>query len=373
MSNRIPALFSAGGLALLLLVSGCATTKAALDADAVKAAKHPACSTAIQQPGIIVAVSPVRQLLQVGGTIPTLLGAGISAVQDNRYRERILQALDGYDCSKVFDARLRERVAAHVDGKLERVEPFNTAAGYANERAAQEARLEGLSRSGIDLVFDFDLSYGIYGAEGLLATRLDGKVTEVASGKVLWRNTVTSYSLDLYADLRWRDPMKRMTPNLTSPRLTKAENAIEQWTADGGAHLKQSFEQSVEHTVTAALTDMGLEKSAEGLYVLGVQAFLNGDYKIAESHLDRANVLVPGRPEVLNALALTKARDGRPDEAVKLATPLAAAQPEYLPVQYNLAWWLAVDQKNPEAARPYYDRAIALGASPGRRLEKAMR
>ena len=358
---------------VLLYLAGCATTTSSLDADIAGNAQRPGCSTAIQQPNIIVAVSPVRQTLQVGGTIPTLLGAGISAVQDSHYRERILQALDGYDCSKVFDTHLREALGKHVGGKLERVEPFNTAAGFANERAAQEARLEGLGKSGFDLVFDFDLSYGIYGAEGLLAIRLDGKVTEVASGKVLWRNTVTTYSLDLYADLRWRDPMKRMTPNLMSPRLSKAEDAIEQWTADGGAHLKQCFEQSVTSTVAAALTDMGLEDSPEGHYVLGVQAFLNGDHETAAAHLARANALAPERPEVLNALALTKARDGRLDEAVQIATPLAAAQQDYLPVHYNLAWWLAVEQKNPEAARPYYDRAIALGASPGRRLEKAMR
>ena len=358
---------------VLLYLAGCATTTSSLNADTAGKARRPACSIAIQQPDIIVAVSPVRQTFQIGGTIPTLLGAGISAVQDSHYRERILQTLGGYDCSKVFDTRLREALGPHVGGKMERGEPFNTAAGFANERAAQDARLEGLGRSGIDLVFDFDLSYGIYGPEGLLATRLDGKVMEVASGKVLWRNTVTTYSLELYADLRWRDPMKRMTPNLMSPRLSKAEDAINQWTADGGDYLKQCFEQSVNSTVAAALTDMGLEDSPEGHYVLGVQAFLDGDYETAEAHLARANALAPNAPETLNALALTKARDGRLDEAVQIATPVAAAQQDYLPVQYNLAWWLAVDQKNPDAARPYYDRAIALGATPGRRLEKAMR
>ncbi len=29
--------------------------------------------------------------------------------------------------------------------------------------------------------------------------------------------------------------------------------------------------------------------------------------------------------------------------------------------------------KSPEKAHPYFDKAVALGASPGRRLEKAMR
>jgi len=42
-------------------------------------------------------------------------------------------------------------------------------------------------------------------------------------------------------------------------------------------------------------------------------------------------------------------------------------------VHYNLAWWYAIDMNTPEKARPYFDKAIDLGASPGRRLEKAMR
>ena len=142
-----------------------------------------------------------------------------------------------------------------------------------------------MSRSGVDLVFDFDLSYGIYGPEDC------SQPGEGKSRKSRRESPVAKYgnhhTLDLYADLRWRDPMKRMTPNLMSPRLSKAEDAINQWTVDGGAHLKQCFEQSVNSTVAAALTDMGLEDSPEGHYARG-QAFLDGDYETARP-------ILPGR------------------------------------------------------------------------------
>ena len=75
----------------------------------------------------------------------------------------------------------------------------------------------------------------------------------------------------------------------------------------------------------------------------------------------------------MNALALTKARDGRLDEAVQIATALAAAQQDYLPVQYNLAWWLAVDQRIPKQPAPITTGRLRWSASPARRLEKAMR
>jgi len=90
-------------------------------------------------------------------------------------------------------------------------------------------------------------------------------------------------------------------------------------------------------------------------------------------HFSRAVALAPEMVEAGNGLALAQAKNGRMEAALASAETLAAAHPDYLPVQYNLAWWYAVEMKSPEKARSYFDRAVALGASPGRRLEKAMR
>lgn len=158
-----------------------------------------------------------------------------------------------------------------------------------------------------------------------------------------------------------------------SPRFTSAEDAVNQWTDDGGARLKQHFEQSVERAIAAVLTDLGLEETAEGRYVLGMQALLEKEYAAAEAYLARARELAPQLPEAGNALAVAKARNKNPEEAVQIAEAVALEHPDYLPAQYNLAWFYAVELNNPEKGRPYFDKAVSLGASPGRKLEKAMR
>ncbi|OQC08529.1 MAG: Tetratricopeptide repeat protein [Candidatus Hydrogenedentes bacterium ADurb.Bin101] len=357
----------------LILLAGCAATRPGFEAALLQTTPSPAYSIALPQPDMVVAVSPVRQTMQIGGSIPALLGAGISAIQDAHNASRIHDALAGYECGAFFEKQLRASLEEQVDAPLQQVRPFSTAAGFHNVRDAREARIEGLRKSDHGLVLDFDLSYGIYGAEGLLATRIHGEATDTESGKVLWRNTITRYSLDLYADTRWRDPMERMAPSYFSPRLFTAEDAISQWTSDDGTHLKACFENSVMDTVAAVLTDMGLEESAEGHYVLGMQDTLEGRHEAAEEHFSRAAALAPEMVEAANGLSLAQAKNGRMDEALASAETLAAAHPDYLPVHYNLAWWYAVEMKSPEKAHPYFDKAVALGASPSRRLEKAMR
>ena len=355
-------------------LAGCAASRSDLDPDVLTAADRTAYSVALQQPDLIVAVSPVRQTMQIGGSIPTILGAGISAIQDNQYGERIRGVLDGYDSNEYFMSRTRQRMAEALGPNAIAVMPARTSAGYHNARDARQARVDGLRRQDFDLALDLDLTYGVYGPEGLLATRIVGALTDLHSGRVLWRNTISAYSLELYADMhRWRDPMERMTPSYFSPRLSTADNAVEQWTADGGARLKQRFETSVNDTIAAVLTDMGLEESVEGRYVLGVQALLGRDYEAAETHLSRAFELDPNLVDAGNGLAIAKARANRLDEAVALAGRLADGAPDYLPLQYNLAWWHAVEMNNPDRARPYYDKAVQLGATPSRRLERAMR
>ncbi len=359
-------------VAAVFFASGCATHRPTVEGDRLQRAVRPAYSIAIQQSDMVVAVSPVRQTMQVGGSIAALLGAGISAVQDSRNADRIHSILTGYDCGAVFRDRLREQLINHSGVPISSISAPGTAAGYHNIGEARAARIEGLRKSDYDLVLDFDLSYGIYGPEGILATRIRGEMINPETGKTLWRNTITRYSVELYADRKWRDPMERLAPNYFSPRFSSAKQAIEQWTTDNGAYLKRSFEKSVNDTIAAVLTDMGVSPSAEGHYVLGVQYLLKRDYQAAEAHLSQACELSPDNVEAAHGLALAMARNHRLEEAVHLAGELIKTHTDYLPLYYNLAWWHAVEMKDPEKARPYYDRAVELGASPGRRLKNTM-
>ncbi len=124
--------------------------------------------------------------------------------------------------------------------------------------------------------------------------------------------------------------------------------------------------------VAAVLTDLGLVESAEGAYTLAAHLLLRRRHAEAAEQFQRALALAPDCAASGNGLALTLARNKQLDAALELAEKVAAANPDYMPIHYNLAWWHGVEKKAPETARPYYERALELGASPGRRLKRAM-
>lgn len=357
---------------LAVFVAACTSARSQHDPMTLAASPNPAYSVAMQQTDIVVAVSPVRQTMQIGGTIPTLLGAGISAVQDGQYINEVRQALGDYDACSIFEMRLVEGLEAQFGDRLARVTPLGTTAGFNSAREARRVRVEHLRRGGYDTLLDFELSFGIYGAQGVLALKIDGELTDMGTGRVQWRNSIAWYSEDLFADVRWRDPMQRMTPNIMAPRLTVTGNAIEQWTPDGAAPLKHSFEEAVDHVVAAVLTDLGLDETAEGLYTLGAQLLRKRQYAEAARQFNRALELAPNYTAAGNGLAVALAHDKQMDAALELAENIAAAKPDYMPVHYNLAWWFSVEMNDVERARAYYERAVALGAVPSRRLKRAM-
>ena len=92
--------------ATVLLVSGCSARRPLAHSDILQQYERPAVSLSIPQEKITVAVSPVRQTLQIGGTMTAVLGAGISALQDGHYARRIEEVLGEYDFGKVLADRL---------------------------------------------------------------------------------------------------------------------------------------------------------------------------------------------------------------------------------------------------------------------------
>lgn len=371
MKRHIPLICVTALLCLGLI--GCSSARSRHDPEVVRNAPKPAVSLALQQPDIVVAVSPVRQTMQIGGSIPTLLGAGITAIQDNSYLVRVREALGDYDPRAVFLEKMRANIAEGFNQEPAQVASQGTAAGFANMREARKARLAGLKHNGYDTLLDLDLSFGVYGPQGILAVKVKGELSDVKSGRLLWRDEVATYSVDLFADVRWRDPMQRMMPNITSPRFTVEGDAISQWTPDNAAPLRAAFETAVDNISAAILTDLGLKESAEGLYTLGAYLLLNKKYEAAAEKFKRAVELNPDMPEAVNGLALAMAKNKQLDEAIALSKKLVEAYPEYLPGHYNLAWWYAMEKKEIELARPYYEKALALGVSPSNRLEKKMK
>jgi tetratricopeptide (TPR) repeat protein len=361
------------GTLICLGILGCSGARSRHDPEAIRNTAKPAFSLGLHQPDIVVAVSPVRQTMQIGGSIPTLLGAGITAVQDNSYAVRVREALGDYDPCAVFLEKMRTHLAAGFSQELTEVAPQGTAAGFANLREAAAARREGLRLRGYDTVLDLELSFGIYGPQGLLAVKAKGELLDLQNDRLLWRNEVASYSVDIFADVKWRDPMQRMTPNITAPRFTIEGDAISQWISDNAAPLRAAFEKAVGDVAAAVLADLGLKESPDGLYTLGAYLLLNGKSESAAEKFTRTIALSPDMQPAINGLAVALAKNKQVDEAITLAEKLVEAHPDSMAAHYNLAWWYAMEKKDQDKARSHYEKAVSLGVSPSRRLEKKMK
>jgi tetratricopeptide (TPR) repeat protein len=79
----------------------------------------------------------------------------------------------------------------------------------------------------------------------------------------------------------------------------------------------------------------------------------------AEKALLAAQKAAPDHPDVLEALGALRTAQDRPDEAVTLLRPVAAARPQGYDAQYYLASALA-DSNQHASALPHYERAVAI-------------
>lgn len=357
--------------ALLLAGAGCARDLAA-NGGAVRGAARPAWSISNTQEEMLISLSPVRQTLQIAGSAGTVLGAGISAAQDAGYRREINGVLGDYVPGLVFEELLAAAMAENLGPNAVRVPPMGTAAGYNSAREAAKARWAGLARSGYDQVLDFTLMHGIFGPEGVLVTRAAGELRALPSGKLIWRDTITSHGGPVLACDSLSDPTNRLTPTITSPRLTIAPNAVRQWTGDGGARLKTEHAQSARRTVEGALTALGFAETPDGLLALGWNAMQRGSHDKAHELLERAQSIAPGRPDILNMIAVNLGHNGQTGEAVTVSRTVLSLDPNFGAAHFNLAWWLAGEGEDLDGAREHYARALSLGLSAHRRLSRRL-
>lgn len=359
------------GLSMLIAASPAqAADKKA--SEAVKAASSVGWSMDEERQEMVVAISPVRQTLQIAGSAGTLLGASISAIANEKYRKAIEEVLDGYDGAAVFRERLEQRLTAALGERAKRVGTMPSTAGANNVRDVQLERLERLAEAGQDLVLDLDVEYGLFGYQGLLVAKLDAKLYDTESQHKVWSDSLLSSTEYILASDKLKDPTGQLMPNLADPRFSIAEDAIAQWTGDGGATFRSRFEAAADGCISALLVELGLEENASGAYYLGRVYLMRKQFDAAEAYFKIALRLDPAYVPAKNGLSVTLAHDDRLEEAIALAKEIVTSTPDFGPAQYNLAWWLAVEQDNPDAARPYYEQAKALGMPSEKKLAKAM-
>ncbi len=358
-------------LAMGMVLSGCATT-GRNGAEALRQAANPAWSLKLSPPHLVVAVSPVRQTLQIAGSIGTVLGAGITAVQNANYKGEIEDALGDYDTTKVIEARAAGAIAAVLDGKAKRVAAFDKNVEGMSIREAAHARYRQIAKAGHDEVLDVLATHGVYGVGGDLVVRLRAELHAVPSGKLLWKDTVTFRGGEALAFRSLDDPTGQLMPNILSPRLSSKSGAISQWTEDKGARFKTEFERALSISLAGMRMSLGGPDTADGLFALGTDLMYQKKFAEAHERLEKARQLAPDRLDIANGEAVNLGHSGQVDDAIALAEKVVAADGDNASAHINMAWWYGVDKKQPEQARVHYEQARKLGVAPVKKLEKVL-
>lgn len=358
-------------VALALFATGCATTAKGSGAS-LATAKSPTLSVSSGQNEMMVSVSPVRQTVLLLGSSAAILGAGVDAFVNEKYSKPVLEALKDYDEGAIFEQRLRARLDGALAQDLANTAPLGSTAGFHSLRDAQEARWQSVAESGHDLLLDFRTTYGLFGFEGTLVAKLDGKILEVPSGHAVWRNAIVVSTEPVLASDKLSDPTKQLGPNVSSPRLTVDEQAVQRWTQDNGKYLREKYEHAVDCAIAALLVDLGLEDSADGHYYLGRGLMNRKKFAEADVYFAAAIKLAPDMADAWNARAVNLARNNELDSAIALAKEITTKWPEYGPAWHNLAWWYAVEKKDASAAGDYYKKARALGMPDEKKIEKML-
>ncbi len=351
---------------------GCATVTEPPET-VLRNAARPAWSVKATPAEMIVDVSPAGDTLRIAGTAGMVVGGGADAVVNARYRGPIRDALEGYDAADVFATKLRNRLERSVGASLELVSPLGSTAGVDSKRDAEELRLARLSKDGLDTLLELNTSFGIFGAEGTMAVKLQGKLIRLADTKTMWDNTIAVSASPVLADARLQDPTKRMGYNVTNPDLTVDGDKVRAWTADGGTLLKERFEATADAAVSALICDLGLAQEPIGEYYLGTLAMYRKKLDVAETHFAAALALDPDYVEARNARAVNHWHLKERDRAVADTKALINDAPDYGPAYYNLAYWFAVAGDDGAAAAPLYERALALGMPKSKEIEKAIK
>jgi len=336
-------------------------------------AKQPAWSVKGERQEFKVSVSPAGRTLSMIPRVGDALGTSVDFVVNEHYREMIRKALGEYDLAGFVRSYLEKRLKAIAPQGLRQVNPLVSTAGYSNERDAEKARLQALRESGVDLLLDLNAKYGIYGAGFTVRFDIDGKLLDLANRHRLWMDGIPGVAEPFLADIKFEHSLLKYIAYVHTPRFAANEDAMKRLTDNDAALLKADFEKAVEGGVSAVLCDMGLVNEPLGEYFLGRKAFQKRRYAKAQEHFVRALNSDPSLPDAANDLSVTYARLGATDEAIGMAEKILAKTPDYPPAAFNLAWWNAFDKKNAAEAKRYYDKALAEGVLPSKKLERRLR
>ena len=339
---------------------------------ALRDSKQTAWSIRGEKQEFKVKASPAGKALgmipQVGGALAT----SVDFLVNDHYRVLVREAMGSYDLSGFVRTHLENRLKEFATQGLREVRPPGDTAGFSNDRDAEQARLKTLRESGVNLLLDLQVKYGIYDEGFDIRVDIEGKLVDLQKKKRLWMGRIPTVGEAFLADVKFENFILKQIPYIHVPKLIAQEDELKRITDNNAAVLKHEFEKAVEGGISAVLTDMKLVDEPAGHYFLGRKAFQNKHYARAQEQLVRAVELDPSLLDARNDLSVTYARLGAPDKAIEYAEKILKDAPGYGPALYNLAWWNAFERNNGAEAKRYYDQALAKGIPPSKKLQKRL-
>lgn len=360
----------AGAAMLALLWSGCEHTSPELAMEVLEQSNSTAWSLRASSNEPMVYVSPAQKTLRLAGSAGNVLGTGISAVANDKYRLQLLDALAGYDAGGYFEQYLRTQLETHLGPNG--VAPLGSTAGYHTRRDAEKERYARLASLGHDAVLELKIMHGLFSPSAELAVGLEANLLLLPQGHRRYAHNLVVAPGPVLADAPRKDPVGGLLPDASENLLAVEEGAVARWLEDGATPYKQAFEQAVRDATAAVLCDLGFIRDARGFYQLGRQALRDKKAELALAHFDAALTIDPAYIEAASARAVALAQSGAVREAVTAAEAVLETNPDYAPAHFNLAWWQAVELGQPDQARPHYEYALAHGTAPARKIEKVL-
>ncbi|MCX8063704.1 MAG: tetratricopeptide repeat protein [Candidatus Hydrogenedentes bacterium] len=343
--------------------------------DCLENAEKIAVSIDLYPEEFVIAVSPVRQTLQIIHSTARLAGALISEVQNENFRKKLQSTVGELNVTHKFREFCLDSLARRYPNKIEEVPPLGSTAKYPNEREARLDRYKKFRNKGYNVLIDLRLTSGIYGPEGEMFFRLAGTIIDLEAEKTLWRGEliVSSECEEMKLISAFKTYFNPFKSNYFSPRLTISDTALSRWTDQEGANFFKFKESGMNLVTEAFYTNVDVSESCLGWYGMGLSLIYKGRWKKAVECFKRAVELEPKFIDAYNALIVSLYKAKRVDEAIELGEKLIEADfPEENKIRnvyFNLSYIYAKKKKDLNKAKEYYQKYIQLGGVPSKKFD----
>ncbi len=321
----------------------------------------------------VISVSPVRQTLQIIHSSARLAGALISEVQNENYRKDLQAVVGELNGIQLFREAILRGLKEKLSVEMVEVPPLGSTAKYKTDREAQQDRLQQLKNKGVDALLDLKITVGIYGPEGEMFFRTNGRLYDVKKQKTLWRDEfVITPSIDFKVNQSFNTYFNPFKSNMFSPRLSMAKNALTRWTDNNGEVFYQSVKLGIDLSIAQLWGALQLENTENYYFSCGISKLYAKKAQKAVPFLEKAWKMNKQKPQIVNSLIVALYKAKKIDESIRQGEEFIQTLEgqNYPAIYYNLAYILVDKKKNVEKSKEYYQQYRALSGVPDPKLEK---